>query len=113
MDSTALDDAVARQDTITQLIASIRRVGRDVPDAAVLVTAHCTRLARGDGSGLQRHRQAAEVWDHETGREELVTALVDNALALLAALDAAHHSAPHGCLGSCKAAPVAAGSEAR
>ena len=33
LDSTVLDDAVARQDTVTQLIASIRRVGREVPDA--------------------------------------------------------------------------------
>ena len=29
LDSTVLDDAVARQDTVTQLIAAIRRVGRD------------------------------------------------------------------------------------
>jgi hypothetical protein len=31
VDSTVLDDAVARQDTVTQLIAAIRRFGRDVP----------------------------------------------------------------------------------
>ena len=36
LDSTVLDDAVARQDTVTQLIAAVRRVGRDVPDAAGL-----------------------------------------------------------------------------
>ena len=35
LDSTVLDDAVARQDTVTQLIASIRRVGREVPGAPV------------------------------------------------------------------------------
>jgi hypothetical protein len=28
VDSTILDDAVARQDTVTQLVAQIRRVGR-------------------------------------------------------------------------------------
>jgi hypothetical protein len=33
LDSTILDDAVARQDTITQLIAAVRRVARDVPGA--------------------------------------------------------------------------------
>ena len=33
LDSTILDDAVARQDTVTQLIAAIRRVARDVPGA--------------------------------------------------------------------------------
>jgi hypothetical protein len=45
LDSTVLDDAVARQDTVTQLIASIRRVAREVDGAPALVSAHCTRLA--------------------------------------------------------------------
>ncbi|GFG52934.1 hypothetical protein MAGR_43750 [Mycolicibacterium agri] len=31
LDSTVLDDAVATQDTVTQLIAAIRRVRREVP----------------------------------------------------------------------------------
>src|SRR5215467_4408931 len=34
VDSTVLADAVATQDTITQLIAAVRRVGREVPGAA-------------------------------------------------------------------------------
>jgi len=33
LDSTLLDDAVATQDTVTQLIAAIRRVRRVVPGA--------------------------------------------------------------------------------
>ncbi len=41
LDSTLLDDAVATQDTVTQLIAAIRRVRREVPSAAkVEVHAH-------------------------------------------------------------------------
>ena len=41
LDSTVLDDAVATQDTVTQLIAAIRRVRRLVPAAAALeLTAH-------------------------------------------------------------------------
>ena len=36
LDSTVLDDAVATQDTVTQLIAAIRRVRRLVPEAAAL-----------------------------------------------------------------------------
>ena len=36
-----LDDAVATQDTVTQLIAAIRRVARDVPDAAAVVAGRC------------------------------------------------------------------------
>ena len=34
LDSTVLDDAVATQDTVTQLIAAIRRVIREVPGAS-------------------------------------------------------------------------------
>lgn len=37
VDSTILEDAVARQDTVTQLIAQIRRVGREIPDAGQVV----------------------------------------------------------------------------
>src|SRR3712207_6846039 len=42
LDSTVLEDAVATQDTVTQLIAAIRRVRREVPGAAEVVGAHCT-----------------------------------------------------------------------
>ena len=42
LDSTVLDDAVATQDTVTQLIAAVRRVARDVPGAAVVIAARCT-----------------------------------------------------------------------
>ena len=42
VDSTILADAVATQDTITQLIAAIRRVRRVVPDAAEAIEVVCT-----------------------------------------------------------------------
>ena len=42
VDSTVLADAVAAQDTITQLVAAIRRVGRVVPGAAEQIAAVCT-----------------------------------------------------------------------
>jgi hypothetical protein len=42
VDSTILADAVATQDTVTQLISAIRRVARQVPGAAGLVAAVCT-----------------------------------------------------------------------
>ena len=42
LDSTILDDAVATQDTVTQLIGAIRRVRREVLGAADVVAAHCT-----------------------------------------------------------------------
>lgn len=87
LDSTILDDAVARQDTVTQLIASVRRVGREVPNAKDLIAVHCTRLAAltdQDYTGTGKPRIA---WDDPDARDELVSALVGDALALLATLD--------------------------
>jgi IS5 family transposase len=87
VDSTVLDDAVARQDTITQLIASIRRVARDVPGANTLVVAHCTRLGALTGQDYSATGKPRIAWDDEAAREALVSALVGDALALLAVLD--------------------------
>lgn len=87
LDSTILDDAVARQDTITQLVAQIRRVGREVPGAAELIETVCTRLAALTGQGYDQPGKPRIAWDDEAAREELVTALVNDALALLDALD--------------------------
>ena len=81
LDSTVLNDAVARQDTVTQLIAAIRRVAREVPDAPELIGAHCTRH---DYASAGKPRIA---WDDPVARDELVSALVNDALALLGALD--------------------------
>ena len=48
LDSTVLDDAVATQDTVTQLIGAIRRVGREVPGAPEVIAAHCSAHDYGD-----------------------------------------------------------------
>ena len=87
LDSTVLDDAVARQDTVTQLIASIRRVGREVPGAEDLVVVHCTRLAGLTGQDYSGTGKPRIAWDDPAARDELVTALVNDALALLGVLD--------------------------
>jgi hypothetical protein len=81
LDSTVLDDAVARQDTITQLIAGIRRFGRDVPGGKDLLTAHAT------GYDYTRTGKPDIAWDDAEAKESLVSALVADALALLAAVD--------------------------
>src|SRR5688572_27902033 len=78
LDSTVLDDAVATQDTVTQLIAAIRRVRRLVPPAATL------DLAGHDYSQPGKPRIA---WDDSEAREQLVSALVNDALTVLAAVD--------------------------
>jgi hypothetical protein len=87
LDSTVLDDAVARQDTVTQLVAQIRRVGREVPGAKQLIAAHCTRLAALTGQDYDQSGKPPIAWDDPAARDELVSALVGDALALLAALD--------------------------
>lgn len=87
LDSTVLDDAVARQDTVTQLIASIRRVGRDVRGANDLIASECTRLAALTGQGYDQAGKPKIAWDDQAARDELVSALVGDALALLDALD--------------------------
>lgn len=87
LDSTILDDAVARQDTVTQLIAQIRRVGREVSGAKDLIDVHCTRLAGLTGQDYDQPGKPRIAWDDQAARDELVSALVGDALALLAALD--------------------------
>lgn len=87
LDSTILDDAVARQDTVTQLIAQIRRVGREVSGAKDLLATECTRLAALTGQDYTATGKPRIAWDDPVARDELVSALVGDALALLAGLD--------------------------
>jgi IS5 family transposase len=81
VDSTILADAVATQDTITQLIAAIRRVARVVPGAAGQIAAVCTAH---DYSAPGKPRID---WDDPQAKDGLVSALVNDAHALLAVLD--------------------------
>jgi len=74
LDSTLLDDAVATQDTVTQLVSQIRRVRRLIPEAkAVVVTAH-----EYDVSG-----KPVCAWDDPDAKAALVSGLVNDALAIL------------------------------
>ncbi len=82
VDSTILADAVATQDTITQLIAAIRRVGRVVPGAAEAIAAVCT------GHDYRRPGKPVIDWDEPGAKDALVSALVNDANALLAAFAA-------------------------
>ncbi|MEU6799025.1 IS1182 family transposase [Nonomuraea wenchangensis] len=77
LDSAVLLDAVATQDTITQLIAAIRRVARQVPGASALVTAHCHAHDYTDPG------KPKIAWDDEEARNALVSGLVIDALTLL------------------------------
>ena len=88
VDSTILADAVATQDTITQLIAAIRRCARIVPGAAEQVAAVCT------GHDYSSPGKPRIDWDDPAARDALVSALVSDANALIAALDGADLDEP-------------------
>jgi hypothetical protein len=81
VDSTILADAVATQDTITQLISQIRRVARIVPGAAEQIAAVCT------GHDYTRPGKPSIDWDDPGAKDALVSALVNDTTALLAALN--------------------------
>src|SRR5450631_2228579 len=81
VDSTILADAVATQDTITQLIAAIRRVARVVPGAAAQITELCT------GHDYSRPGKPQIDWDDPQAKDALVSALVNDANAVVAALE--------------------------
>jgi len=78
LDSTILDDAVATQDTVTQLISAIRRVRRLVPEAGALELA---------GHDYDSAAKPAIAWDDPVAKQALITALVQDALALVAGLE--------------------------
>jgi hypothetical protein len=88
LDSTPLYDAVATQDTVTQLRAAIRKVlmilDKDDPALAAAVRA---ALARDDDYASPGKPPCD--WDDPASREALVDALVLDALAALAVLDGA------------------------
>jgi hypothetical protein len=76
LDSTILEDAVATQDTVTQLVAAIRRVRRLVPGARQV------ELAAHD---YERPGKPDCAWDDPQATRALVSGLVGDALRVLAA----------------------------
>jgi hypothetical protein len=79
IDSTVLDDAVATQDTVTQLTAAIRKVGRVVPGASEVIGAFCKL-------DYARPGKPPIDWDDLEAKQSLVSDLVNDALAVLARL---------------------------
>jgi hypothetical protein len=77
LDSVVFDDAVATQDTITQLIAGMRRVRREVPGAAQVIAGRC-HAHDWDDPGKPRI-----AWDDKSARDALVSALVTDALTVV------------------------------
>jgi Transposase domain (DUF772) len=77
LDSTIVADAVATQDTVTQLVAAIRRVRRLVPAARQV------ELAAHD---YDRPGKPQCAWDDPQAKQALVSGLVNDALAVLEAV---------------------------
>src|SRR5229473_1838591 len=81
VDSTILADAVATQDTVTQLVSAIRRVAREVPGAAEQIAAVCT------GHDYSKPGKPGIDWGDPAAKDALVSALVSDANAVVAALE--------------------------
>ena len=76
LDSVVFDDAVATQDTVTQLIAAVRRVRRLVPAAADLIAA-C------DAHDWDDPGKPRIDWADKAARDVLVSALVNDATRIV------------------------------
>ena len=85
-DSTVFDDAVATQDTVTQLVAAMRKVARLVPGAKSVIE----RVAQLDYS---KPGKPDIDWDDADAKQNLVSDLVTDALAVLGEL--CGQDAPH------------------
>ncbi len=79
VDSTVFDDAVATQDTVTQLVAAMRKVARLVPGAEQVIS----RVARLDYS---KPGKPSIDWDDPAAKQGLVSDLVNDATVVLAEL---------------------------
>ena len=79
VDSTVFDDAVATQDTVTQLVAAMRKVARVVEGAAEVIARVCTL-------DYSRPGKPPIDWDDPAAKQALVSDLVNDALAVLAEL---------------------------
>jgi len=90
VDSTVFDDAVATQDTVTQLVAAMRKVARLVPGAQSVIE----QVARLD---YAKPGKPDIDWDDAQAKAALVSDLVNDAVAVLGELcveDAPHREGP-------------------
>jgi IS5 family transposase len=86
LDSTPVFDAVATQDTVTQLRAAIRKVLAGLDQAASPVATMVRAVLRRSDDYASPGKPPCD-WDDPTAREALVDELVTDALAALGALN--------------------------
>lgn len=83
LDSTALYDAVATQDTVTLIRSAIRGLFRSVDEG---LCAELRAVCKRDDDYVAPGKPACD-WDDEEAREELIDALARDGYAILAVLD--------------------------
>lgn len=88
IDSTPLYDAVATQDTVTQLRAAIRKTLRMADSSDPALAAKVRSVLRRDDAYATPGKPPCD-WDDPEAREALVDALVRDSLAALGALEGA------------------------
>jgi len=86
LDSTPVFDAVATQDTVTQLRAAVRKVLAALDQAGSPVAAGVRQVLRRSDDYASPGKPPCD-WDDPAAREALVDELVTDALAALGALD--------------------------
>ena len=86
LDSTPLYDAVATQDTVTQLRAAIRKLLMVLDNTALILAARVRAVLERDDDYATAGKPPCD-WDDPAAREQLIDALVHDALAALAVLD--------------------------
>jgi hypothetical protein len=86
LDSTPLHDAVATQDTVTQLRAAIRKLLMVLDNVAPALAARVRAVLERDDDYATAGKPPCD-WDDPAAREQLVDELVHDALAALAVLD--------------------------
>ncbi len=93
LDATAVFDAVATQDTLTQLRAAIRKTLAGLDQAASPLAAQVRAVLARDDDYATPGKPPCD-WDDRAAREALVDELVTDALAALRALDGQVLSGP-------------------
>ena len=108
LDSTPLYDAVATQDTVTQLRAAIRKLLAALDQASSPLAAAVRAVLVRDDEYATPGKPPCD-WDDKAAREALVDALVRDAFAALGVIDG--HTLPAGALGAAELLALVAGQD--
>jgi hypothetical protein len=108
LDSTPVYDAVATEDTVTQLRASIRKLLGCLDQASSSLAGEIRDALLRDDDYTTPGKPTCD-WDDRTARETLVDDLVRDCLAALAAID--NKELPVSCVGSAELLALVAGQD--